>query len=181
MRAKTPEQAQDAAEMFMTRGLPALTSAGLMGPALNGMAEWARTNQMPDSFVQMFTAAAQQVEQQQQAAAQAQQQQAQQQAAAQQQAQAMDAQKLQEEQAHEAAMQQMKLQAEASLEMQKAKMHAAQKVAEKVAAPAEGESTRTEAPPVVVNLTVNNPASPPEHHAMAFDHAGGAVIVGPKI
>jgi hypothetical protein len=180
MRAKTPEQAQDAAEMFMTRGLPALTSAGLMGPALNGMAEWARTNQMPDTFVQMFTAAAQQAEQQQQAAAQAQQQQAQQAAEAQKQQMAMDQQKMQEEQAHEAAMQQMKLQAQASLEMQKAKMNAAQKVAEKVAAPEQGESAGTSAPPVVVNLTVNNPALPPEHHSMAFDHQGGAVIVGPK-
>ncbi len=109
MRAKTPEQAQDAAQMFMERGLPALASANLMGPALNGMAEWARTNQMPDSFIAVFTNAAQQIEQQQQAAAQ-QQAQAQQQA---EQAKAQNEQQMQAQQhAHERSMQDQKLRAE---------------------------------------------------------------------
>lgn len=184
MRARSPEQAQDAAGLFLERGVPALTTAGMVGPALEGMAQWAAINQFPAEFINVFKQAAAQIQQQQAAQTQQTQDQGAQQLAAQaQQESAMQAQ----QHAHEMQMQQQKLMAEAAMAQQKCKHDAAQKHADRTAAatpapapePAEREPAAAEpAEPVVVNLTVNN-AGPavPTKRVYRFDRQGGSLVV----
>lgn len=59
MRPYTPEQAQDAADAFVNTALPALMTAGMVGPGLMGLQAWAEINRMPKPFVDALTSAAQ--------------------------------------------------------------------------------------------------------------------------
>lgn len=135
MRAKTPEQAQDAAEIAMNNVLPVLERAQLYGPLLVLVKSWAQLNNMPQEIVSAFDAAQQQVEQNQQMAAQQQgqqeqaaQQQAQMQAQQQAQAQEMEKQKAAAKQqmqdqshAHEIDKLELEIQHQQALQQQAAK------------------------------------------------------------
>lgn len=82
MRAKTPEQEQDAADMAMSQVVPVLGQMGLVAPTLAIIKSWAEVNQMPAAIGAAVDQAGQQLQQQ----GAMQQQQAQQQQAAEQQA-----------------------------------------------------------------------------------------------
>jgi hypothetical protein len=194
MRTKTPEQAQDAMQGAMTNILPVLQQMGMTGPIVALLKGWAKVNQLPEDVMASLDGVEQQaqVQQQNQAGQQQQQQQAEQQ----------QAMALQERQhAHEHSLQQVKMQADmqaqrekhaadARLAMQQAQHEAMQRAQEKEQDPAEGITTEAEpaesmepaappAPPVIVNLTVNNPAkTDAQKRVYTFDRQGGTLVVG---
>ncbi len=51
MRPQSPEQAQDAADIYMNQAFAALMTAGQVEPAMMGMRAWAEINRMPQQFL----------------------------------------------------------------------------------------------------------------------------------